>query len=139
MLKPSFMLSPNRCMFFLLLQFDLQRSFSFWCQSRVTIRNNRTRNKLCSIVIDPRNPNYFVVGGSDVYARIYDIRKCQLDYRARKSAHPVHTVCPQHLIGLKHFKIAGMAYSNSSELLVSYTDELIYLFEKNRIGFFTFI
>ncbi|KAK4401356.1 DDB1- and CUL4-associated factor 8 [Sesamum angolense] len=53
---------------------------------------------LNAITIDPRNPNLFAVGGSDQFARLFDIR---------------------------------LAFSDQSELLVSYNDEFIYLFTKD--------
>ncbi|KAI7994847.1 DDB1- and CUL4-associated factor 8 [Camellia lanceoleosa] len=87
----------------------------------VAIHSQKTSN----IVIDPRNPNYFAVRDSDEYARVYDTRKYQLDAR------PVNTFCPRHLIETHDVHITGLAYSHSSELLVSYNDELIYLFQKN--------
>ena len=80
-------------------------------------------------MIDPRNPNYFAVGGSDEYARVYDIRKHQLD-SSNSLDRPVNTFCPHHLVGAD-VHITGLAYSKTSELLVSYNDELIYLFQKN--------
>lgn len=85
---------------------------------------------LNSIVIDSRIPYYFAVGGSDKYARVYDIRKCHWP-ASKDSDQPVNTFCPNHLIGSKNVHITGLAYSKSSELLVSYNDDLIYLFEKN--------
>lgn len=81
-------------------------------------------------MIDSRNPYHFAVGGSDEYARVYDIRKCQWD-PAKNSDRPVNTFCPHHLIGSNNVHITGLAYSSLSELLVSYNDELIYLFEKS--------
>ena len=94
--------------------------------------NKQTLSKvgLNSIVIDCRNPYYFAIGGSDEYARVYDIRKCQWG-SARNSDRPVNTFCPCHLIGSNNVHITGLAYSSFGELLVSYNDELIYLFEKN--------
>ncbi|KAK4358773.1 hypothetical protein RND71_021002 [Anisodus tanguticus] len=87
--------------------------------------------RLNAIVIDPRNPNYFSVGGSDEYARVYDIRMYhQLDART-SSARPIDTFCPHHLIKTHDVHITALAYSNTSELLVSYNDELVYLFQKN--------
>lgn len=113
--------------------FDL-RSHSptklFWC-SRLT-KNKRPRGsiRLNAMAIDPRNPNYFAVGGYDGYARVYDIRNYQSD-ASSSSDRPVNTFCPPHLVGTDCIHITGLAYSKTSELLVSYNDELIYLFEKN--------
>lgn len=81
-------------------------------------------------MIDPRNPNYFAVGGSDEYARVYDIRMYQMD-ASHNTDRPVNTFCPLHMIETHDVHITALAYSSSSELLVSYNDELIYLFQKN--------
>ncbi|XP_004295991.1 PREDICTED: DDB1- and CUL4-associated factor 8-like [Fragaria vesca subsp. vesca] len=85
---------------------------------------------LYQMVFDPSNLNYFCLGGNDAYARVYDIRKCWQD-RSSSLVKPVNTFRPAHLIYPHHFMITGLAYSNSSELLVSYSDELIYLFQKH--------
>lgn len=85
--------------------------------------------KLNAIVIDPTNPNYLAVGGSDEYARVYDIRNYNWDASSNEFC-PVDSFSPQHLIGNDHVHITGLAYSNQGELLVSYNDELIYLFQK---------
>ncbi|XP_010253513.1 PREDICTED: DDB1- and CUL4-associated factor 8-like isoform X1 [Nelumbo nucifera] len=113
--------------------FDL-RSHSatklFWCSSFTENKTPHTKIELNSIVIDPRNPNYFSIGGSDEYARVYDIRNYQWD-ASSNSDRPVNTFCPHHLIGYNGVHITGLAYSKKSELLVSYNDELVYLFQKN--------
>lgn len=83
-----------------------------------------------AIVIDPRNPNYFAVGGFDEYARIYDIRNCRWD-ASSDSDQPVNTFSPDHLRSKGNVHITGLAYSHQSELLVTYNDELVYLFQKN--------
>ncbi|KDP44126.1 hypothetical protein JCGZ_05593 [Jatropha curcas] len=118
----------------LVQHFDLRsRSATklFYCSSFAeNSRRPHDSIRLNAIVIDPRNPNYFAVGGSNEYALVYDIRKCRLDASINSDT-PVDTFCPRHLIGTKNLHITGLAYSNTSELLVSYNDELIYLFQKN--------
>ncbi|KAJ4978552.1 hypothetical protein NE237_009332 [Protea cynaroides] len=96
-------------------------------------QTNKTHRslRLNSIVIDPRNPNYFAVGGSNEYARVYDIRNCQWDSSSNAADRPVNTFCPRHLVNSENVHITALAYSNKSELLVSYNDELVYLFQKN--------
>ncbi|KAG9453278.1 hypothetical protein H6P81_006182 [Aristolochia fimbriata] len=86
--------------------------------------------RLNAIVIDPRNPNYFAVGGVDEYARVYDIRNCRWG-SGSCSDRPVNTFSPCHLVGSANVHITGLAYSYTSELLVSYNDELVYLFQKD--------
>ncbi|EEF30123.1 WD-repeat protein, putative [Ricinus communis] len=114
--------------------FDL-RSWSatkLFCCSSFSENSRRPSNwiRLNAIVIDPRNPHYFAVGGSDEYARVYDIRKCRWDASSNSDI-AVNTFCPRHLIGTKNVHITGLAYSSTSELLASYNDELIYLFQKS--------
>ncbi|WCJ41117.1 DDB1- and CUL4-associated factor 8 [Euphorbia peplus] len=103
----------------------------FCCSSvRENTRGTSNSIRLNAITIDPRNPNYFAVGGSDEYARVYDIRKYNWD-ASNNSDSPVNTFCPCHLIGIKSVHITGLAYSNTSELLVSYNDEFVYLYQRN--------
>ncbi|CAK9170181.1 unnamed protein product [Ilex paraguariensis] len=114
--------------------FDLRSNHAtkLFCCSSFTENNKQSSRslRLNAIVIDPRNPNYFTLGGSDVYARVYDIRKCQLDASSKQDI-PINTFCPRHLIETYDVHITALDYSNTSELLVSYNDELIYLFQKN--------
>lgn len=113
--------------------FDLRSNSArklFRCSSFTNNKNAPTSIRLNALVIDPRNPHYFAVGGSDEYARVYDIRKYQWDPSSKSDA-PVNTFCPKHLFESQVVHITSLAYSNSSELLVSYNDELIYLFQKN--------
>ncbi|XP_016465615.1 uncharacterized protein LOC107788450 [Nicotiana tabacum] len=100
------------------------------CSSFAENNKHSSSIRLNGIVIDPRNPNYFAVGGSDEYARVYDIRMYQMDART-SSDRPINTFCPHHLIKTNDVHITALTYSNTSELLVSYNDELIYLFQKN--------
>ncbi|XP_058098302.1 uncharacterized protein LOC131243172 isoform X2 [Magnolia sinica] len=113
--------------------FDL-RSHSatklFSCSSFTESKHPHGSIQLNAIVIDPRNPNYFAVGGFDEYARVYDIRNYQLD-ASSISDRPVNAFSPRHLMGTDNVHITGLAYSYMSELLVTYNDELVYLFQKD--------
>lgn len=119
---------------FLFFQFDLRSSSTrkLFCCSSLTENSEQPLKSIMlnTIVIDPRNPNYVAVGGSDEYARVYDLRKCEFEASSHLDRH-VNTFCPPHLIRANDVHITGLAYSNTSELLVSYSDELIYLFQKN--------
>ncbi|XP_062081540.1 uncharacterized protein LOC133787581 [Humulus lupulus] len=84
---------------------------------------------LNAIAIDPRNPNIFAVGGSDEYTRLYDIRKYKWD-GSSDFGEPVNYFCPPQLIDDELVGITGLAFSEQSELLVSYNDENIYLFTR---------
>ncbi|CAI9264294.1 unnamed protein product [Lactuca saligna] len=115
----------------LVQHFDLRSNSStklFCCTPFTELNHSHSSSntiRLNSIIIDPRNPNFFSIGGSDKYARLYDIRNFD---------QPVNTFCPKHLTETHDVHITGMSYSNTSELLISYNDELIYLFPKNNGG-----
>ncbi|MBA0572634.1 hypothetical protein Golob_002961, partial [Gossypium lobatum] len=85
---------------------------------------------LNAIAIDPRNPNLFAVAGSDEYTRLYDIRKYKWD-GSTDFGQPTDYFCPPHLIGNDQVGITGLTFSDHSELLVSYSDEFIYLFTRD--------
>ncbi|KAE8663518.1 putative UDP-Glycosyltransferase superfamily protein [Hibiscus syriacus] len=86
--------------------------------------------KLNAIAIDPRNPNLFAVAGSDEFTRLYDIRKYKWD-GSTDFGQPTDCFCPPHLIGDDLVEITGLAFSDQSELLVSYSNEFIYLFTRD--------
>ncbi|XP_078155601.1 uncharacterized protein LOC144551502 isoform X2 [Carex rostrata] len=98
----------------------------------LTCKNNQTSIiHLNAITIDPTDPNLFVVGGTDEYARMYDIRRYKWD-ASTDIGRPVNLFCPAHLIGEDHLGITGLAFSHYGELLTSYNDENIYLFQKGQ-------
>ncbi|CAA3006297.1 DDB1- and CUL4-associated factor 8 isoform X2 [Olea europaea subsp. europaea] len=85
---------------------------------------------LNAIAIDPRNPNILTVGGSDQFARLFDIRKCKVE-GSTDFGQPVDFFSPPHLVDDEDVGITGVAFSEQSELLVSYSDEFIYLFSRD--------
>ncbi|XP_075094241.1 uncharacterized protein LOC107831231 isoform X1 [Nicotiana tabacum] len=85
---------------------------------------------LNAITIDPRNPYLFAVAGSDEFTRIFDIRKYKWD-GSTDFGQPVDYFCPPHLVGDENVGITGLAFSDQSELLVTYNEEFIYLFTKD--------
>lgn len=108
---------------------DLRTSIAtelFTCQS-VQHQNYMSAVQLNTIAIDPRNPNFFAVGGSDEFARLFDIRKYKWD-GSTEFGQPVDFFCPPHLVGDGNVGITGLAFSAERELLVSYNNEFIYLF-----------
>lgn len=86
---------------------------------------------LYSIAVDPRNPCYFAVSGSDEYVRLYDTRKSYLNGDSKFGC-PVEHFCPPHMIAENKDGITGLAYSQTGELLASYSYENIYIFEREH-------
>ncbi|XP_058090863.1 uncharacterized protein LOC131237204 isoform X2 [Magnolia sinica] len=119
----------------LVQHFDLRTQTAtglFTCRSFVDKSRLMPIILLNAIAIDPRNPNLFAIAGSDEYARVYDIRKYKRD-GSTDYGHPTDCFCPSHLIGYAYERagITGLAFSDQSELLVSYNNEQIYLFSKD--------
>ncbi|XP_044180066.1 DDB1- and CUL4-associated factor 8-like, partial [Acropora millepora] len=93
---------------------------------------------LYTICSNPRNIYEFAVGGRDQFARtlffsttsfsrVYDVRSIPQDNNA--FVEPVKKYCPHNLREGSNVKITSLVYSyNGTELLVSYNDENIYLF-----------
>ncbi|KAK6926847.1 WD40 repeat [Dillenia turbinata] len=115
-------------------RFDLRSDSAtklFYCTSLAENKKQAHNSiRLNAIVIDPRNFNYLAAGGSDEYVRVYDMRYCPW-YGTNDADRPVDTFCPRQLVETGNVHITGLAYSKTNELLVSYNDELIYLFQKN--------
>lgn len=102
----------------------------FTCHPLDDRGSNRPVIQLNAIAIDPRNPNLFAVAGSDELTRLYDIRKYKWD-GSTDFGQPASYFCPPHLVGDEQVGITGLAFSDQSELLVSYNDEFIYLFTQD--------
>ncbi|XP_055815493.1 uncharacterized protein LOC129885290 isoform X2 [Solanum dulcamara] len=101
----------------------------FTCQP-LRVRRYMSVLHLNAITIDPRKPYLFAVAGSDEFARIFDIRKYKWD-GSTDFGQPADYFCPPHLVGDENVGITGLAFSDQSELLVSYNEENIYLFTKD--------
>ncbi|XP_074633662.1 DDB1- and CUL4-associated factor 8-like isoform X2 [Acropora palmata] len=87
----------------------------------------RRRVPLFTICSNPRNIYEFAVGGTDQFARVYDVRKIQENHNA--FVEPVKKYCPHNLREGSDARITCLVYSyNGTELLVSYVHENIYLF-----------
>ncbi|RLN20030.1 DDB1- and CUL4-associated factor 8 [Panicum miliaceum] len=114
----------------LVQHFDLRSDSATKLFTCYSFLNDRRRVRLSSIAIDPQNPYYFSIGGSDEYVRLYDMRRFQLD-DSRNINQPVDTFCPKHLVKGGKVHITSIAYSYAREILVSYNDELVYLFQSN--------
>ncbi|XP_015776914.1 PREDICTED: DDB1- and CUL4-associated factor 8-like [Acropora digitifera] len=93
-------------------------------------RAEHKRVPLYTIFTNPRNIYEFAVGGRDQFARVYDRRKLPEDNKA--DVEPIKKYCPHHLMEGSdvYANITCLVYSyNGTELLVSYNDENIYLFD----------
>jgi len=115
-------------------QFDLRTEKTtnmFVCHGFRSHGSKHRRNivRLNAIVTNPRNSNHFAVGGLDEFARVYDIRRIMRS-ASEHDDQPVDTFTPKHLLGTGQVHITCVAFSQQEELLVSYNDELIYLFDK---------
>jgi len=114
------------------LQFDLRGKNAvelFRCRAAYHAPADAT--ELFAIAIDPRKPCCFAVAGSDEYVRIYDTRKLRMDGNSI-FGDPTEHFCPPHLIGENKDGITGLAYSQTSELLASYSHDNIYLFSREH-------
>ena len=96
----------------------------------LTIHNESSRKvALYTIDINPSNSLEFVVGGRDLWARVYDSRKIT------QAQGEVKKFCPEHLKTSDRFSpnITCLVYNyNGTELLCSYNDEDIYLFDTTQ-------
>lgn len=101
-------------------------------------KNDRGRVPLYSIFVDPSDYNYFAISGRDQFARIYDRRLLKSsEDQATNSREPIKKYCPHHLENpeseMKRSNITCLVYShNGKELLCSYNDEDIYLFDTSH-------
>ncbi|XP_057501464.1 uncharacterized protein LOC130785322 [Actinidia eriantha] len=114
----------------LVQHFDLRTGAAtqrFTCRSLDS--DYRQTIPLYAIAIDPRNPNLFAVAGSDEYTRLFDIRKYKWG-GSTGFGQPADYYRRSHLIGDEPVSITGLAFSDQSELLVSYSNEFIYLFTR---------
>lgn len=93
----------------------------------VVTKEKEKKVGLYTIFVNPANTSQFAVGGRDQFVRIYDQRK--IDENENNGV--LKKFCPHHLVNSESkANITCLVYSHDgSELLASYNDEDIYLFD----------
>lgn len=93
----------------------------------VVTKEKEKKVGLYTIFVNPANTSQFAVGGRDQFVRIYDQRK--IDENENNGV--LKKFCPHHLVSSESkANITCLVYSHDgSELLASYNDEDIYLFD----------
>jgi WD repeat-containing protein 42A len=116
----------------------------------VNLKENGKKIPLYSISGNPMQSYEFCVSGKDEFIRIYDARKLSTtsvavsqdgdgadppERNSREKLTPVKKFCPHHLKQdsgqkPKHLHVTAAAYNyNGKEIVSSYNDENIYLFD----------
>ncbi|KAJ8397349.1 hypothetical protein AAFF_G00438980 [Aldrovandia affinis] len=96
----------------------------------VVVKEGDKKVGLYTIFVNPANTHHFAVGGRDQYIRIYDQRKIN----ENENNGVLKKFCPSHLVSSESkTNITCLVYSHDgSELLASYNDEDIYLFNSHH-------
>ncbi|XP_034612193.1 DDB1- and CUL4-associated factor 8 isoform X2 [Trachemys scripta elegans] len=96
----------------------------------VVTKEKEKKVGLYTIYVNPSNTHQFAVGGRDQFVRIYDQRK--IDENENNGV--LKKFCPHHLVNSESkANITCLVYSHDgSDLLASYNDEDIYLFNSSH-------
>ncbi|XP_012339153.1 DDB1- and CUL4-associated factor 8 isoform X2 [Apis florea] len=87
----------------------------------LVVKDGSSHVQLYSVHCNPLKSNEFCVGGRSQSVRIYDRRNVSA---------PVHELCPEHLRSNKYVHVTCALYNyDGTEVLASYNDEDIYLFD----------
>ncbi|CAM0908684.1 unnamed protein product [Alopecurus aequalis] len=111
--------------------FDLRGKDATKLFSCASVHDTPEIIELYAIAMDPRNPCYFAASGSDEYVRLYDRRKSYVNGDSPFGC-PVDYFCPPHLTGRNKDGVTGLAFSQSGQMLASYSFDNIYLFEREH-------
>ncbi|XP_075878050.1 DDB1- and CUL4-associated factor 8 isoform X1 [Nelusetta ayraudi] len=96
----------------------------------VVVKEGDKKVGLYTIFVNPAKTQHFAVGGRDQYVRIYDQRMIN----ENDNNGVLKKFCPSHLVSSEaKTNITCLVYSHDgTELLASYNDEDIYLFDSNH-------
>ncbi|XP_033176020.1 DDB1- and CUL4-associated factor 8 isoform X5 [Bombus impatiens] len=87
----------------------------------LVVRDGSFHVQLYSVHCNPLKSNEFCVAGRSQWVRVYD---------RRNVSKPIHELCPSHLTEKKHVHVTCALYNyDGTEVLASYNDEDIYLFD----------
>ena len=94
------------------------------CRELVRFLRRGKKVPLHSVVHDPlSHGNIFALAGLDKHVKVYDQRYLG----SEESLKPLHILCPSKLQRESH--ITCLAYSCQGELLATYSDDKVYLFD----------
>jgi hypothetical protein len=95
---------------------------------------------LHTVAANPARPEQFTVGGEEEYAYVYDARAVRA-HASGRGTHPVveplQQHVPRHLLSARAYSdthITASVFSQVGELLVTYSNEAMYLFHPWRAG-----
>uniref|UniRef100_A0AAR2L8J8 DDB1 and CUL4 associated factor 8 n=1 Tax=Pygocentrus nattereri TaxID=42514 RepID=A0AAR2L8J8_PYGNA len=110
--------------------FDIDLRLDRPATKLVVVKEGDKKVGLYTIFVNPANTHHFAVGGRDQYVRIYDQRKIN----ENENNGVLKKFCPSHLVSSESkIHITCLVYSHDgSELLASYNDEDIYLFDSSH-------
>ncbi|XP_013778466.1 DDB1- and CUL4-associated factor 8-like [Limulus polyphemus] len=96
-------------------------------KSLVECKENDKKVPLYTVFSNPMNSYEFGIGGTDHFVRIYDKRNIREDI-------PMKKFSPRHLIDSDlHANVTCLVYNyNGSEILATYNDEDIYIFDTSQ-------
>lgn len=101
----------------------------------LTVTENDRKVPLYSISGNPLLSHEFCVSGRDEYVRIYDTRKLsRTNEEGEEKPTPLKRFCPHHLQGHQskpHITAAVYNY-DGTEIIASYNDENIYMFDTSH-------
>ncbi|XP_026668353.1 DDB1- and CUL4-associated factor 8-like isoform X2 [Ceratina calcarata] len=87
----------------------------------LVVKNGSARLRLYSVHSNPLSSNEFCVSGQFQFVKVYDRRNVSV---------PIYELCPKHLTENKNVHVTCALYNyNGTEILASYNDEDIYLFD----------
>nr|XP_036228049.1 DDB1- and CUL4-associated factor 8 isoform X2 [Bactrocera oleae] len=102
---------------------DLRSDESSTILCKVQSSRKKRKIRLFSIAHHPYAPEVCVCG-CDNFVRVFD---------KRNMTKPVHQMCPEHLVKNALPQVTCAVYNNTgSEVLASYSDDFIYLFNNNK-------
>ncbi|GFT02026.1 DDB1- and CUL4-associated factor 8 [Nephila pilipes] len=87
----------------------------------VVCKSKEKKVPLYTIFINPQKSHEFAVGGRSQYVKVYD---------SRFPDRTLKDFCPEHLVADNKVNVTSLVYNyNGKEILASYNDEDIYLFD----------
>ncbi|CAL8346499.1 unnamed protein product [Merluccius merluccius] len=110
--------------------FGIDLRFDRPAKKLVVVKEGDRKVGLYTIFVNPAKTHQFAVGGRDQYIRIYDQRKIN----DNDNNGVLKKFCPSHLVSSESkTNITCLVYSHDgSELLATYNDEDIYLFDSSH-------
>eukprot|EP01114_Cavostelium_apophysatum_P010368 TRINITY_DN2400_c0_g1_i1.p2 TRINITY_DN2400_c0_g1~~TRINITY_DN2400_c0_g1_i1.p2 ORF type:complete len:692 (-),score=192.97 TRINITY_DN2400_c0_g1_i1:2965-5040(-) len=116
--------------------YDLRQKSRGEQSTIVRLKNGRRHISANTLSYSPLNPNHFIVGGSDPFVRLVDLRLIKEETDSDDTTTYIKQFAPRHIAesassSWDGYNVTGVDFNEENEIAITYSKEDVYLFSAN--------